>query len=67
MESSENIVVEGHVSIAAVGDTGEKAVYVWNPRVDKASNLADFIEVAFGSEDNIGFYGPMRITIEKTA
>jgi hypothetical protein len=66
MEDGEKLVIEGHVSIAGVGDTREKAVYVWNPRVDKASNLADFIEAAFGSEDNIGFYGPMRITIEET-
>jgi D-hexose-6-phosphate mutarotase len=66
MEGGEKVVIEGHVSIARIGDTDERAVFVWNPRVDKASNLADFIEAAFGAEENIGFYGSMRITIERT-
>lgn len=65
MEDSEKVVIEGHVSIARVGDTEERAVYVWNPRPDKASNLADFIEAAFGAEGNTGMHGPMRITIER--
>ncbi len=38
---------------------------LWNPRIDKASNLADYIEATLGSEGNIGLYGPMRITIER--
>lgn len=65
MEGGEKIVVEGLVSIATIADTGEKAVFVWNPRIDKASNLAEFIEAAFGSAENVGLYGAMRITIEK--
>jgi D-hexose-6-phosphate mutarotase len=67
MEGGEKIVIEGLVSIARVDDTEEKTVYVWNPRPDKASNLADFIEAAFGSEGNVGLYGPMRFTIESLA
>ena len=65
MNPDEKLLVEGLVSIAAVGDTGIDAVYVWNPRTDKASNLGDYIEATFGSEGNIGLYGPMRITIER--
>jgi hypothetical protein len=65
MDNGEKIVIEGHVSIAGVGATGEKTVYVWNPRVDKASNLADFIEAAFDTENDLGMYGLMRITIER--
>jgi hypothetical protein len=67
MDAGEKIVIEGHVSVGRVGDTEERTVYVWNPQPDKASNLADFIEAAFGSEGNVGLYGPMRITIESLA
>ncbi len=66
MESNGKIVVEGYVSVIPIGNTEERAVFVWNPRVDKAGNLADFIEAAFGPEDNLRSYGPMRITIERT-
>ena len=67
MESNGEIVVEGLVTLVRIGDTEERAVFVWNPRPDKASNLADFIEAAFGFEGNTGLYGPMRITIERLA
>jgi hypothetical protein len=63
----EKIVVEGIVSAIPIGDTEERAVFVWNPRPDKASNLADFIEAAFGPQDRLRSYGPMRITIERMA
>jgi hypothetical protein len=68
MESNGKIVVEGIVSAYPAGsNTGEPSVFVWDPRVDKASNLADFIEAAFGPADRLSSYGPMRITIERMA
>jgi hypothetical protein len=67
MGSNGKIVVEGIVSATPIGNTGERSVFVWDPRVDKASNLADFIEAAFGPVDRLRSYGPMRITIEEMA
>jgi hypothetical protein len=66
MESNGKIVVEGIVSAYPAGsNTGEPSVFVWDPRPDKASNLADFIEAAFGPADRLSSYGLMRITIER--
>ena len=68
MESNGKIVVEGSVSAYQAGsNTGEPSVFVWDPRVDKASNLADFIEAAFGPANKLSSYGRLRITIEKLA
>ena len=65
LNPEEKVVVEGHVFVGATGGTGIDTISVWNPRVDKVANLADYIEAAFGSEENVGLYGPMRITIER--
>jgi hypothetical protein len=65
LNPEEKVVVEGHVFVGAASDMGIDTISVWNPRVDKVANLADYIEAAFGSEDNVGIYGPMRITIER--
>jgi hypothetical protein len=61
----EKVVVEGHVFVGAAGGTGLDTISVWNPRVDKVANLADYMGAAFGSEEDVGIYGPMRITIER--
>jgi hypothetical protein len=61
----EKLVVEGHVTISWPGGPEPKVIRIWNPRVDKVANLADYIEAAFGSEHNTGFYGPMRMTFER--
>jgi hypothetical protein len=65
MNPDEKLVVEGDLTISWPGEPEEKVIHIWNPRVDKVANLADYIEAAFGSEHNIGFYGPMRITFER--
>ncbi len=65
MNPDEKLVVEGHVFVGAAGGTGIDTISVWSPQVDKVANLADYIEAAFGSEENVGLYGPMRITIER--
>jgi hypothetical protein len=65
LNPDEKLVVEGHVFVGAASGMGIDTISVWNPRVDKVANLADYIEAAFGSEDNVGIYGPMRITIER--
>jgi len=65
LNPKERLVIEGHVFIGAAGGAGIGTIPIWNSRVDKDVNLTDYIEAAFGSEDNVGLYGPMRITIER--